>query len=112
VATKLARQSNISIDQGTDYTLSLTVEDDDGETLSLAGYTANAQIRKHYMSANSIDFIAEIQDNTAILLTLTPTQTVNVEPGRYVYDVEIRSPANTVTRVVEGICTIRAEVTR
>ena len=108
----MARQTNISVDQGTDYLLTLTVEDDDGETLSLAGYTANGQIRKHYASVNSIAFTAEIQDNTAILLSLTPAQTSNADPGRYVYDVEITSPANTVTRVVEGICTIRAQVTK
>ena len=107
----MARQSNISIDQGTTFTLTVEALDEDGEPLDLTGYTATAQIRKHYAAANSIDFTTEVGD-TSILLTLDSTLTSNVDAGRYVYDVVITSDANVVSRIAEGICTITPMVTR
>ena len=48
-----------------------------------------------------------------ITLSLTPTQTAALDaPARYVYDVEITLTADgTVTRVIEGIITVRPNVT-
>jgi hypothetical protein len=38
--------------------------------------------------------------------------TANLSAGRYVYDLKITSPANVVSRVVEGIVTVLPSVTR
>jgi hypothetical protein len=46
-----------------------------------------------------------------ITLSLTPTQTSALKAGRYVYDVEMAAPHETV-RVMEGIITVTPEVTR
>ena len=43
---------------------------------------------------------------------MTAATTANLTPGRYVYDVVMTSPANTKTRIVEGIATVLASVTR
>jgi len=47
-----------------------------------------------------------------VALGLTATQTANLVPGRYVYDVEVVSGANVVSRIIEGIVTVTPEVTR
>ena len=51
-------------------------------------------------------------DRTTGVLTisLTANQTAALDAERYVYDVEIVSPTNEVTRVLEGIITVRPEV--
>jgi hypothetical protein len=36
----------------------------------------------------------------------------NVTPGRYVYDCELTSSSNVVSRLVEGIVTVTPQVTR
>jgi len=48
---------------------------------------------------------------TGILsISLTANQTAALDPERYVYDVEITSGTGSVTRVLEGIITVRPEV--
>jgi tRNA threonylcarbamoyladenosine modification (KEOPS) complex Pcc1 subunit len=45
-------------------------------------------------------------------LTIAATDTANLTPGLYVYDLELVSSANVVTRLIEGNFNVRAEVTR
>ena len=50
----MASISNIFIDQGADFTTTVTVTDSNGDAVSLAGYSAAAQIRKSYSSSTSL----------------------------------------------------------
>jgi tRNA threonylcarbamoyladenosine modification (KEOPS) complex Pcc1 subunit len=47
-----------------------------------------------------------------INLTIAATDTANITPGLYVYDLELVSSANVVTRLIEGNFNVKAEVTR
>lgn len=110
----MATKANLVIDQGTTFSVTLDLTDDNGDILSLGGFTANSQLRKWYTSSNSTAFETSI--NTAsgqISLTLTSQQTEALAAGRYVYDVELTdSASNAVSRVVEGIVTVTPQVTR
>ena len=109
----MAIKANLVIDQGTDYSTSISLQDDQGEIANLVGYTANAQIRKTYTSSNAHTFTATIDDTSGIvLLSLTDTQTANISAGRYVYDVYLTDSSGVVSRIVEGIVTITPRVTR
>lgn len=109
----MAIKANLTIDQGTDYSTSIVLQNDDGETANLVGYTANAQLRKTYSSSNAHTFSTTIDDNTgAVILSLTDTQTANITAGRYVYDVYLTDSVGVVSRIVEGIVTITPRVTR
>ena len=44
------------------------------------------------------------------MLFRSSTTSSNIKAGRYVYDVKITSPGNTVTRVIEGILTVTPKV--
>lgn len=109
----MATKANITIDQGTTFSTTITLADEDNVLIDLTGYTANSQIRKHYSSSNSQSFsvtLGGVQGTVA--LSLTSTQTSNLTAGRYVYDVELTSSSNVVSRIVEGIVTVTPEVTR
>ena len=109
----MAIKSNLVIDQGTDYSTSIVLQNDDGEVANLVGYTANAQLRKTYTSSNSHSFTTTIDDTSGtIILSLTDTQTANITAGRYVYDVYVSDSFGIVSRIVEGIVTITPRVTR
>ena len=111
----MAAKANIVIDQGADFSSTITVTDDAGDTVDLTGYTASGQIRKHYTSNTSYNFTTSFgvpRTNGLLTLSLSRATTANIEAGRYVYDVEITSAANTRSRLVEGIVTITPEVTR
>lgn len=108
----MASTANIVIDQGTTFSTTLTLTNDDGTYKDLTDYTVTSQIRKSYYTNTYTDFTtAKVNLEGEITLSLTATQTSSLKAGRYVYDVEISSDAETV-RVVEGIVTVTPEVTR
>lgn len=110
----MAAVSNLSIDQGTTYTVTIGVTDATGSARNLTGYTGRAQLRRSYYTNSNVSFTVAINNpgEGEIELSLTATQTSNLKAGRYVYDVELVSNTSTVERVVEGIVTIYPEVTK
>jgi hypothetical protein len=111
----MATKANLVIDQGTDFSTTITMQGTGGSAYDLTGYTANGHIRKHYASTTAYPITCTIASPATagkITLALGRTTTSAMEAGRYVYDVEITSAANTVTRLIEGIVTLTPEVTR
>jgi len=114
----MATVKNLVIDQGTTFSLTITVADANGNEIDLDGYTARAQLRKSYGATSYTAFTVTISENTTtgeLTISLTDTQTSALKAGRYVYDVEIVAPVadgSPVTRVLEGIITVTPEVTR
>jgi hypothetical protein len=107
--------ANLYIDQGSTFSTSVFVKNDDETAFDLESHTAAGQIRKSYSSSTKVDFALEIADPTSlgqINASLTATQTGSLEEGRYVYDIEVTSSTGTVTRVLEGIITVNPQVTK
>lgn len=107
----MALKANITVDQGTDFSTVIDVTDDNGEPTDLSGFTGAAQLRKHYTSSNSFAFSVAVA-NGSVTLSMNSATTSNIAAGRYVYDCELTSGSNVVTRLVEGIVTITPQVTR
>jgi len=107
----MAEKANITIDQGTSFETSIDVADDNGDPTDLSGFTGAAQMRKHYTSSNSYAFSVAVA-NGSVTLSMNAATTGNIASGRYVYDCELTSSSNVVTRIVEGIVTITPQVTR
>lgn len=109
----MAIKANLIIDQGATYATKLNITDTDGSAIDLTGYTAAAQIRKHYTSSNSTPFSVSVTAATgAVVLSLTANATANLVAGRYVYDVELTDGAGRISRIIEGTVTITPNVTR
>ena len=110
----MAAVANLSIDQGATFTSDITVKDMNGNVFDLTGYTASAKLANGYSSTRTRTTIttAFATDRTTGVLTisLTANQTAALDAERYVYDVEITSGSGSVTRVLEGIITVRPEV--
>ncbi len=107
----MAQKANITIDQGTTFSSGIDLLDDNDEPVIVVNYTARGQIRKHYSSSNSVSFTTTLS-NGSLVISLTASQTANIVAGRYVYDLELVDPSNTVLRILEGIVTVTPEVTR
>jgi hypothetical protein len=109
----MATKANLVIDQGSTFSTDLNLQDENGDSLLLAGYTANSQIRKWYSSTNiSATFSASINVESGVIrLSLTDEQTSNLVSGRYVYDVELDNGTD-VSRILEGVITVTPQVTR
>ena len=108
----MATKANIVIDQGTTFSTTINLTDDDDAPINLTGYSGRSKMKKHYTSSNSHTFTVSLGGNTGVLvLSLSANQTSNIVPGRYVYDVELIDTSNVVSRIVEGIVTVTPEVT-
>lgn len=110
----MAQISNIYIDQGCDFSITIDVTDAAGNVLDMTDYTASAQIRKTYSSSLvTATFSTAINEvGGQVNVSLTSTQTSAIESGRYVYDVNITDASGSTSRVVEGQAIITPGVTR
>ena len=59
----MATKANLVIDQGSTYSTTLNLTDENGDPLNLSGFTANSQIRKWYTSSNSTSFSTSINSD-------------------------------------------------
>lgn len=111
----MALNSNLAIDQGTTYTVTIMVADNTGSARDLSGFTGRAQLKRSYYSTSNTTFTVTIDNPSEgeILMSLTSTQTSSLRSGRYVYDLElVNSNTNAVERIIEGIATVYPEVTK
>jgi hypothetical protein len=108
-----AVNTNLTIEQGSDYEIDLTITNDDGTPLNLTGYTADSKIRKHYGSSTTESFSITFVDRLAgeINLSMGSTTTSSLVEGRYVYDIVLTSPQNFKTRVIQGNVLVNPGVT-
>lgn len=107
--------NNLVVNAGSDFSETFELEDSDTNSqLNLTGYTATAQMRKYAGSPTAINFTVLINNPPTlgkITISLTSNQTVNLKPGRYVYDVVVNYQG-VKTRVIEGMVIVREGVTR
>jgi endoglucanase Acf2 len=109
----MGTKANLKIDQGTDFSTSITLTDDDGNALNLSGYTGAGQIRKYYTSTTAVNFDVAVTANTGtVTLELSSNTSNSMNSGRYVYDIELTDTSGIVSRIMEGIVTITPGVTR
>lgn len=110
----MATSSNLFIDQGSDYSSIITLNNQDGTPRNLTGHTLAAQFRKSYNSSSFTNFDVSLYNAAQgqIRLRLTATASSAIQPGRYLYDVETTTTANEKKRVLEGIVVLSPEITR
>ena len=110
----MSAKANIVIDQGSTFSTHLALSNEAGAVMDLTNYTARGHIRKWYTSSAYIPFTITIPTpNTGyVYIALTANTTANMEPGRYVYDIETVDGTGVITRVIEGIVSVTPEVTK
>jgi len=127
----MAIRANITIDQGADFDATIDLSDPSGVPVDLTGYTVASQMRKNYASSTATTTFQTSHNDVSGQITLvlpkddyttgtepnvvTHAGTTSLEPGRYLYDVEITAPVaqNSKTdRVVQGTVTVTPGMTR
>jgi hypothetical protein len=119
----IGRKLDLLIKQGSSFAFPFSVTGSDGLPLALNGYVIRSQIRPFRLSPTlTVSFTVNITDfgNGAFLLSLTPAQTAAIPAGetvtapqsKYVWDLEMESPAGYVTPLAWGSVVVFPEVTR
>ena len=106
----MAQKINLVIDQGTTFSKTFVLKDDNDEPMDLSAYTATSKMKKSYSSSNSFSFTATCNSSGVVSLSMNANTTSSIVAGRYVYDVELVN-GSFVTRAAEGIVTVTPEVT-
>lgn len=105
------------IEQGVTSQYAWPVLDDNGDPITLTGYTAKAQVRRSFDSPtvlhewSTTNSTIVLQSNKVILVT-SPATSLAWTWKTGVYDILITAPDGTVSRVGEGICVVSPSVTR
>lgn len=105
---------NLGIEQGTDFQQTFDLTATNGQPLNLENYSGASQMRKYAGSKKSYTFTFSFTDRGSgqVKLAMTDSQTRDIKPGRYVYDVLLTDPNQEKFRVVEGQVLVRESATR
>lgn len=115
----MATNYNTTLDQGADWYVNFTYQDNTGTAINLTGYTAAMQLRSEpsdltaALSLTSPSGGIVITGATGLVAVhATAAQTNTLVAGVYYYDLEITSAAGIVTRLVQGQIIVSPQVTR
>jgi len=109
-----------TINQGADWYINFVYEDTDtGTPINITNYTAALQLRS--LPSDTTTALSLTSPSGGITITgasglievhATAVQTGAIVAGYYYYDCEITSPANVVTRLIQGQILVSPQVTR
>ena len=102
----MAVVQDILIYQGADFVRNITLTDQNGMPLNVAGFTANGAIKSDPYSntANVFLFITNLTTGN-LEITMQANVTANIMPGTYAYDVMMNNGTETF-KVAEGLATV------
>ena len=119
-----AAQHDLVVEQGATWSQAVIWKTGSPATaVNLTGYTARMQLRTSVTASTAALSLTTENGRIAltagsgagagtITLSISATDTAALAAGRYVYDLELVSGGGLVTRVMEGVVTVSAEVTR
>lgn len=95
---------DLYMDQGSTFDVSLNVDDVNGDPFNLTEFTASSVMKRSYYSMSPTLTFSTNTTGTLGVITLSSeaSNTANVKPGTYVYDVKITDTSNNVIRILEG----------
>ena len=104
---------DLSCYRGQTWKRNIYVTDSDGEIVDLTGMTVKAQIRKDFNSATLIQEITctVTAAQGKVALSIAAGDTVNIQPGRYVFDVKFTDGNDEVQYYICGNFIVRGRVT-
>ena len=113
----MAEFVELYIDQGTDFSTTITLNDEDTNLpQNLAGYVVTSQLRRSLLSVNAAGAFTCSVSNTSngtIVMSMTSSNTANLRAGSYFFDVRVyESLGLSYSRLVEGIIHVTPAITR
>jgi hypothetical protein len=110
---------NIVADQGATLSRVITWRDSAKTPYNITGYTARMHVRSTVESSSTVLELTTENGRISlggstgqVTLAVTAAVMAAVTADKYVYDLELISPAGVVSRLVQGNFAVRAEVTR
>jgi hypothetical protein len=112
-----AGEYDITIEQGSGFSLPLTYEAPEGSLVDFTGSTGRLHVRSKYGATDKlIELTTEnggivLTEDGEITLSMTAAQTAALAFSRGVYDLEIVPPAREPYKIIKGNVFLKREVT-
>ena len=113
-----AGEYDITIEQGSGFSLPLTYEAPEGSLVDFTGSTARLHARLKFSSADRLFELTtenggiELTEDGEITLSMSADDTADLTFSRGVYDLEIVPPAGEPYKIIKGNVFLNREVTR
>jgi hypothetical protein len=111
----------LSLTRGDSQTYTLTFKQADGTLYCLKNWAVFFTLKTHFSLPDSAASLQKIvttfSDTTSgtsgvAVVTLAPTDTVDLDPGEYDFDIAVRTAANETYTVMKGKMDLEYDVTR
>jgi hypothetical protein len=113
-----AGEYDITIEQGSGFSLALTYEAPEGSLVDFTGSTGRLHVRSKYGATDKLIELTtenggiELGDDGSILLTMSADDTAELTFSRGMYDLEIVPPIGEPYKLIKGSVFLAREVTR
>lgn len=105
----MAEVNNISLDQGENYTETLTYTDSNSDPIDMTGYTYELKVKESWSGSDTIftltggSGIDTTNEATGVLVyTFTAAQTALLTKPQYQYQLKLTDGSGIVTILIEG----------
>lgn len=111
------KRFDFQIQAGDDTKVKVSIVDKQSQPVDVSAYRAAMQIRSCIDSPDAIDTLTTengriTMDNGFLVLDFTNKVTETFAAGSFVYDLELISPTDFVTKILGGTVRVLAEVTK
>lgn len=101
------------IDQGTDFGITINLDETDGTPLATANVEFFSSARKVFSSESQFSFdVIQANGDGSMSIGLSSDVSANIKPGKYEYDVLMRAENNAVFKLIEGLVFVLPTMTR
>jgi hypothetical protein len=103
----------ITIYAGVDFTTTFTFTNESNTPIDISGNIVCAELRKFETETSFVSFDVDYSNaiNGQIRLSLKNSSTLNLEPGRYYYDILLLETTGNVLKVVNGYAIVSKSIT-
>jgi len=101
------------IDQGTDFGITINLDEADGTPLTTANVEFFSSARKVFSSQTQFDFdVVQANGDGSMSIELSSESSANIKPGKYEYDILMRTENNAVFKLIEGLVFVLPTMTK
>lgn len=112
----MAEYVELFMDQGTDFSITLTLTDDATQLSdNIAGYIITSSLRRSLLSVNTAaTMICDLTNPNSgeFTISLDSANTANLRAGSYFFDVKVIDNTDSVSRLIEGVVFVQPGITR
>ncbi len=108
----MAATYNITINQNADFRRAFQVKED-SVIVDITNYTFSGRLKSSFNDDSYVDFTTAIDNAAAgtFSISLSDTQTADMSPGTWVYDIIMTTDVGVKTRLIQGNAFLKQGVT-